>query len=160
VPSELGFSFRTGRGARDPVNALLNLLYTQLFHRCWLACVTHGLDPYAGTLHEASDRYAALAADFQEPFRFLCDRLVLELFHKNRLTRADFYHQEKPQPMTRLKTDSLKLVLAEWERRLETRINATGGTHSYRAHIQAQARRFAELVTGERQTLAAFRLKW
>lgn len=119
-----------------------------------------GLDPYLGVLHEGQDRYAALAADLQEPFRFLCDRLVLDLFHRRRLTVADFVRQEKPEPMTRLKPDALKLVLGEWERRLEVRVKATGGTHSYRGHIAAQAARFAEVVRGERQDIGAFRLKW
>lgn len=145
---------------RDPANALLNLLYTQLFHRCWLSCVSHGLDPFAGALHESSERFAALAADLQEPFRFLCERLVLELFRRKRLGPGDFFRQEKPEPTTRLKPESLKLVLTEWEARLEVRVNATGGTQSYRAHIQAQAERLVQLVQGERQELGAFRLKW
>lgn len=161
LPQDLGFRQRSGRGARDPTNALLNLLYTQLFHRCWLACVAQGLDPFAGVLHEGGDRYAALAADLQEPFRFLCDRLVLDLFHNKRVSRDDFVWHEKPAPMTRLKNDALKLVLAEWERRLEARVRATSGsTHSYRGHIMVQAQHLAELVRGERQDLGVFRLKW
>ncbi|MBN1610811.1 MAG: CRISPR-associated endonuclease Cas1 [Polyangiaceae bacterium] len=160
LPPELGFTRRSGRGAQDPVNALLNLVYTQLFHRCWLACIAEGLDPYLGVLHESQDRFAALAADLQEPFRFLCDRLVLDLFHRRRLTRADFVRQEKPEPVTRLKPAGLKLVLGEWERRLEARVKSSGATRSYRGHIAAQAGRFAEVVRGERQEMSPFRLKW
>lgn len=142
------------------MNALLNLLYTQLFHRCWMACIVSGLDPFLGVLHESTDRYAALAADIQEPFRFLCERQVLDLLHRRRLTRRDFVHQEKPEPLTRLTPDALRLVLGDWERRLETRVNATSGTKSYRNHILAQAERMAALVRGERQDIGAFRLKW
>lgn len=161
LPEELGFQQRSGRGARDPVNSLLNLLYTQLFHRCWLGCIAQGLDPFLGVLHEGNERYAALAADLQEPFRFLCDRLVLDLFHRNQLSKEDFIHQEKPEPLTRLKPDSLKLVLAEWERRLESRVRPESGTtHSYRLHIMTQAQRLAEVVRGERQDIGVFRLKW
>jgi hypothetical protein len=68
---------------------------------------------------------------------------------------------EKPEPLTRLKTDSLKMVLTEWERRLESRVRPeNGAAHSYRGHIMAQAQHLAELVRGERQDLSAFRLKW
>jgi CRISPR/Cas system-associated endonuclease Cas1 len=80
------------------VNALLNLLYTQLLHRCWLACVAQGLDPFLGVLHEESDRYAALVADLQEPFRFLCERLVLDMFHRGGLGQRISCATRSPSP--------------------------------------------------------------
>lgn len=161
LPPELGFTTRSGRGAVDPVNAVLNLLYTQLFHRCWLACIANGLDPFLGILHEGRDRYAALAADLQEPFRFLCDRLALELFHRRRLTAQDFVRQQKPELLTRLTPEALKLVLGDWEQRLENTVrSAAGETRTYRGHIMAQAERLAQMVHGQRQELAPFQLKW
>jgi CRISPR-associated protein Cas1 len=160
IPSNLGFSRRTGRHAQDPINAVLNLLYTQLFRTCWLACLTEGLDPYLGVLHEGRDRYAALAADLQEPFRFLCDRLVLELVHKRQLTSADFARESKDGPRVWLKPEALKLILGAWEARLDARVRACEDTASYREHIYAQAKRLHAVVRGERSTLGAFRLKW
>jgi CRISPR-associated protein Cas1 len=154
------FAARTGRGALDPVNVLLNLLYTQLFRLCWFAAIQEGLDPYLGVMHEGRGRYAALAADLQEPFRVLCDRLALELMHRGRLSPADFVRQEKVAPPMRLSTDALRLVLGEWERRLELPVTAVGVTTTWRRHVQAQARRLAEIVAGARSELDPFRLKW
>ncbi len=160
LPSDVGFRGRSGQGATDPVNAVLNLLYTNLFRLCWLAAINTGLDPYLGVLHVGRDRYAALAADLQEPFRFLCDRLVLELFHRNILTAKDFHLPQKGPGFLRLQTPALKRVLTEWEARLEAKVKVDGAALTYRSHIVAQARRFAEVVTGQRSDLNAFRLKW
>lgn len=160
LPADVGFRGRSGQGAIDPVNAVLNLLYTNLFRLCWLAAINTGLDPYLGVLHVGRDRYAALAADLQEPFRFLCDRLVLELFHREILTAKDFDHPSKGPGFLRLQTPALKRVLTEWEARLEAKVKVDNSTLTYRSHIVAQTRRFAELVTGQRADLNAFRLKW
>jgi CRISPR-associated endonuclease Cas1 len=160
LPRELDFKVRSGRGAADPVNAVLNLLYTNLFRLCWLGIVNHGLDPYLGVLHEGNDRYAALAADLQEPFRFLCDRLVLELFHRNILQATDFRYAEKAPLTVRIQADAMKRILTEWEGRLEAKVRIDGVALSYRSHILAQVQRFAELVRGKRADLAAFRLEW
>jgi group II intron reverse transcriptase/maturase/CRISPR-associated endonuclease Cas1 len=156
----LGFRTRQGRGANDPVNALLNLLYTQLYHQCWLACLRVGLDPGRSVLHTPSTRYAALAADFQEPMRFLCDRLVLEAFHRNTLTRDDFAWPQKDESRCLLRSEALKRIVSMWERRLETRVKVECGAASYRQHIAAQAERFNEVIAGKRERLLAFRLKW
>jgi CRISPR-associated protein Cas1 len=160
LPPDIGFRGRTGQGATDPVNAVLNLLYTNLFRLCWLASINTGLDPYLGVLHVGRDRYAALAADLQEPFRFLCDRLALELFHRNILTAQDFHRPQKGPGFLRLQTPALKRVLTEWEARLEAKVKVGPSALTYRSHIVAQARRFAEVVSGQRSDLNAFRLKW
>ena len=160
VPTEFGFSVRTGRNALDPINAILNLLYTMLYRLCWVSAITEGLDPHLGTLHADSHRYAPLAADFQEPFRFLCDRLVLDLIHRERLRPEDFERNRKDGPLVKLRPEALKLTIQTWEKRLEAKVKAGTETKTYRGHIEAQARRFGELVRGERTTLDPFRLTW
>lgn len=155
-----GFPGRSGRGARDPLNALLNLLYTQLFRLSWLAALTAGLDPYLGVLHDGKGRYAALAADLQEPFRVLADRYALELVHRRMLTVQDFALHEKQQPPCRLRPDALRRVLSGWEDRLRREVEFGGRTRTYRQHILDQAERLAAVVEGERSDIQAFRLKW
>ncbi len=160
LPPDLAFENRSGRGAHDPVNAVLNLLYTQLFRQCWLALLSHGLDAYLGVLHEANDRYPALAADLQEPFRFLCERLTLELFHRGSLTRGDFHVAGKGAGPLLLKHAALKKVLVEWEKRLQAHVNSNGKTQSYQQHILAQAQRLTDVVVGATSDIQAFTLKW
>ncbi len=45
------FPGRTGRGAIDPVNALLNYGYGILYQCVWGAAINAGLEPFAGFLH-------------------------------------------------------------------------------------------------------------
>ena len=160
VAPRFSFDGRTARGAKDPVNALLNLLYTQLFRLCWMGCLVEGLDPYLGVLHDGRGRYAALAADLQEPFRFLCDRLAIDLIHRGQIGPEDFVSAEKQIPPVRLKLDALRSVLLAWEGRLQARVRFRDETRSYRQHVREQARRFAQIVEGKRADLRPFRLKW
>lgn len=160
VPANLGFENRSGRHAKDPVNAVLNLLYTQLFRRCWVSLLAQGLDAHLGLLHEPSDEYASLAADMQEPFRFLCDRLTIELFRRGSLQKRDFVRHEKQFPPVRLTPEALKRVLGLWEARLQVETEAGGVKRSYSAHIDAQSRALSDLVRGNTAEFAAFRIKW
>jgi len=154
------FPGRSGRGARDPINAVLNLLYSQLFRLCWMAAIAEGLDPYLGCLHEGRGRYAALAADLQEPFRFLCDRLGLRLAHTRQLSTDDFASHEKTRPVVRIRESGLRTILSAWEASLNVTVRAGEETLTFRDHICAQARRFAQVVQLERAELKPFRLRW
>jgi CRISPR-associated endonuclease Cas1 len=74
-----GFHFprRVSPDARDPVNVLLNIGHTMLYRHAVSACRAAGLSPAVGFLHVPSARFAALAADLQEPFRHLVERAVI-----------------------------------------------------------------------------------
>ncbi len=157
---DLEFPGRSGRGATDPVNAVLNLLYTQLFRQCWLAAIGAGLDAWEGVYHIGRGRYAALAADLQEPFRVLCDRLVLRLIHQGVLTQDSFTRHEKRTPEVRLTPDALRRVINDWESRLTAKVGAAGINATYGEHIHKQADRLAAHIRGETDTFLPFRLKW
>lgn len=160
TPPSLGFARRTGRHASDPINAVLNLLYTQLFRQCWMTTVVHGLDPHLGVLHESSDRYAALAADLQEPFRFLCERLVLDVLRRRRLTEEHFVRGQRATPPVTMRRDGLTMILGDWEKRLDAVVKVGGSKRSYREHVDEQTARLAGVIRGERKTLRPFRLQW
>ncbi len=74
-----GFSFqrRVAPEASDPVNILLNLAHTQIHRHAVAAARAAGLSPAVGFLHRGDGRYAALAADLQEPFRHFAERSVI-----------------------------------------------------------------------------------
>ena len=74
-----GFTFhgRVAPDATDPVNVLLNMGHTMLYQHAAVACRAVGLSPAVGLLHQGDGRYAALAADLQEPFRHLVERAVI-----------------------------------------------------------------------------------
>jgi len=152
---------RSGRGAEDAVNAMLNLLYSMLFRRVQLSILTVDLAPYHGLLHESGGRYAALAADLMEPFRFLVDRVVLTLIHRRQLRPADFIYQEKSTTFKmRIKDDAVRLLIDTWEKALLQQVSVDGESSSFSQHIDLQSMRLAELVEGERGTLTPFRMRW
>ena len=80
--SRLGNGFRFERRvapqAEDPVNVLLNIGYTALYRWMIVAARAAGLSPALGMFHVSDGRFASLAADFQEPFRHLIDRVVIQ----------------------------------------------------------------------------------
>jgi CRISPR-associated protein Cas1 len=96
IPSDLRFQGRSAthsnRNASDPVNAALNYGYGFLKILCRTAINSVGLEPAVGFLHETS--YAqtseSLCYDLEEPFRFLVDIVVIQLFQSDKLTLRDF----------------------------------------------------------------------
>lgn len=74
------FTTRIGRGARDPVNAALNLGYSMLLTRVWTVLSNAGLECYAGVLHEDRAGKPSLALDLMEEHRsFIVDRVIVTL---------------------------------------------------------------------------------
>lgn len=91
ISEEYDFLKRSGRGAPDPVNAMLNYSYAILASEVLKSLHTSGLDPYAGFLH--SDRYArkSLVFDLVEEFRQqIVDKSVLKLVNRNQIEKDDF----------------------------------------------------------------------
>jgi len=154
------FDRRTGRGADDPVNVMLNFLYTQLFRLTYTAALSAGLDAYAGVLHEGRDRYAALAADLQEPFRFVVDRTVLDAVRRGRVKGRDFVYSEKGRYRLLLKDEAAALLLGAWEQRMVRKVTVGERRASYRSHLFRQAESLGEVVDGERSRIDVFRMKW
>lgn len=82
---------RTRRPARDPINAVLNYVYTLLAGECASACQTVGLDPQIGFLHALRPGRQSLALDLMEELRpVVADRAVLTLINRQQLTPRDF----------------------------------------------------------------------
>lgn len=95
VSDEYEFLKRSGRGAQDPVNAMLNYSYAILASEVLKSLHTSGLDPYAGFLH--TDRYArkSLVFDLMEEFRQqIVDKSVLKLINRNQIEKDDFEPRE------------------------------------------------------------------
>ncbi|MEX1257396.1 MAG: CRISPR-associated endonuclease Cas1 [Gemmatimonadota bacterium] len=81
------FPSRVGRGARDPVNMLLNYGYAVLQSRVQLAIVRSGLAPEIGFLHASTERRLALVFDLMEEFRApVVDRVVLAYLNQRQPT--------------------------------------------------------------------------
>ena len=89
-PDSLGFTKRTKRPPRDPVNAMLSLSYTLLHYEVVREIESIGLDPFIGFYHQFEYGRESLACDIVEPYRPCVDRWVWELFRKRTFTGRDF----------------------------------------------------------------------
>jgi len=97
VPAKLEFRSRSSRArnrqnnASDPVNALLNYGYAFLQSSVRRAINTTGLDASLGYLHEDRPATTPLVYDFQEPYRWLVDYVVLRMVLSRAFSWDDFY---------------------------------------------------------------------
>ena len=89
-----GFVFlaRSRRPPGNPVNAMLSFGYQVLWNHLLALIEVQGLDPYHASLHQGTERHAALASDLVEEFRApIVDSLVLWLVNSSVVdAEADF----------------------------------------------------------------------
>lgn len=85
--NKIEFPGRTGRGAKDPVNALLNYGYAMLFARIETVVLSCGFLPFAGFLHADRPGKPSFVLDAMELFRQpIVDHTVLEfIFDKKEI---------------------------------------------------------------------------
>ncbi|WP_105264937.1 type I-C CRISPR-associated endonuclease Cas1c [Pseudoalteromonas sp. T1lg76] len=85
------FDKRTRRPPKDPVNAVISLLYAVLGQEISGALQGVGLDPQVGFLHKERPGRNSLALDILEEFRaYIIDSIALKLFNNQTLTVKDF----------------------------------------------------------------------
>jgi len=115
-----GFSERSRRPPKDPINALLSFLYVLLLSDCSAALQAVGLDAQGGFLHVLRPGRPALALDLMEEFRpLLADRLALTLINRRQITREDFDFREGGAVLLNEKGRK-KVVTAYQERKRDT----------------------------------------
>lgn len=134
------WSGRHGRGATDPLNAVLNYAYSLLTAETIKALVSCGLDPHAGFLHSSGRNKPALALDLMEEFRAsVADSVVVTCINRGMLTESSF---STVTGTPRLTPEGRKSLIKAFERRMSTEI-----THpifkykaSWRRVLEIQAR--------------------
>jgi len=142
VPQHYQFEGRIGRGATDPINALLNYGYGILYAEIERAIILAGLDPYGGFLHADRPGKPSLVLDLIEEFRqIVVDRPVFGL-----AARSYTVSQDENKLLTlETRRDFAQKILTQLEGR--TRFN--GERVMLRHLIQMQARRIASFVRRE-----------
>lgn len=90
IPSALGFRQRQRRPPPDPVNALLSLTFTLVYHEAIRQSLRHGLDPWLGFYHQPAAGRRSLACDLMEPLRPLVEYWVMRCFADGELDRRHF----------------------------------------------------------------------
>ncbi len=135
------FEGRTGRGAVDSVNALLNYGYGILTSRVWAAVMLAGLDPFAGFLHADRPGKPSMVLDLIEEMRApVVDRAVLAYVRLGQ--RVSFEGALLDEP-------TRKAIASAVVERLESSVVVRGRKMRVGSVVQQQARSVATFVRGE-----------
>lgn len=143
------FTTRNRRPPRDPVNALLSLLYSMLARDCTVAALAVGFDPWLGLFHQPRFGRPSLALDLMEEFRpLVADSTVLTLINNQMLEPSHFVSAGQS---TNLTADGRKIVFQAYERRMQQVITHPVFDYkvSYRRAIELQFRILARWLDGE-----------
>ncbi len=143
------FRARNRRPPRDPVNAVLSLLYAILAKDCAIACHACGLDPYVGFLHQPRHGKPALALDLMEEFRpILADSATITLFNNRMVDQSCFVTAGRAVVLT---PAGRKAVFTVYEKRLSDTVThpVFGYKVSYRRALELQARLLSKVLEGE-----------
>lgn len=144
---------RSRRPPRDPVNAMLSLMYVILSHDIRSACESVGLDSQVGFLHRDRPGRPSLALDLMEEFRpVLVDRFVVTLINRRQVTSSDF--ENEPSGGVVLKDLARRMMLKNWqERKLEPmKHEFCNETVSTGLFVHLQARLLARHIRGDIDT--------
>ena len=118
--SELGFSSRTRRPPRDPINAMLSFCYGLVVTECTGALESVGLDYQMGFFHRPRAGRPSLALDLAEELRALTDRFVVSLVRRRQIASASFDHT--PGGGVYLNDEARTALIKAWEDHKETEI--------------------------------------
>jgi CRISPR-associated protein Cas1 len=144
---------RQTQGARDPINSALNYGYGILYGQIERAVVLAGLDPYAGLLHVDRSGKPSLVLDLIEEFRpAAVDRAILSAINKGSALALD--------ERGRLDGPTRKLIAERVLERLDSPVRYNGKQSTLRSAMQAQARRLAVFLRGERPEYEPFVANW
>ncbi len=116
----LGFSARTRRPPRDPVNAMLSFCYGLVVTECTGALESVGLDYQMGFFHRPRSGRPSLALDLAEELRALTDRFVVSTVRRRQIGQASFDYT--PGGGVYLGDDARTALIKAWEDHKETEI--------------------------------------
>jgi CRISPR-associated protein Cas1 len=153
------FMGRSGRPARDPLNACLNYAYAMLLADTIRALASCGLDPHAGFLHSSSRNKPALALDLCEEFRApVADSAVLGAFNNGEVTIGDF---TDVLGATRLRDGGRRALIGAYERRTQTVFKhpVFGYQVTWRRAMEVQARMVLGVIDGTQPRYQGIRVR-
>ena len=118
--SDIGFSTRTRRPPRDPVNAMLGFCYGLLVTEFIGAVESVGLDYQMGFFHRPRSGRPSLALDLAEELRALTDRFVVALIRRRQVGPDHFVRT--PGGGIYLSDEGRTSLIKTWEGHKDTEI--------------------------------------
>jgi CRISPR-associated protein Cas1 len=153
------FTKRTRRPPDNRVNALISFTNGLVYSAALTQIYRTQLDPTISFLHEPGARRFSLALDLAEVFKpILADRLIFKLLNNRQLSGRDFAQDLN---CCYLKESGRKIVLREWNARLETTIEHRRLRRkvSYERLIRLECYKLVKHLT-EVEPYAGFRAWW
>ncbi|MEJ5292434.1 MAG: CRISPR-associated endonuclease Cas1 [Candidatus Methanosuratincola sp.] len=157
-PNAFGFIGRSGRYARDPINAMLNYGYALLEGEVWHGVHYAGLDPYGGFIHVDRPGKASMVLDLMEEFRQqIVDKSVISLVTHGAVKTDDFENEGGlcilNERSRRLLVETVESTFEEYVRYADLKIRWTD-------LIMRQAVEVAKYLRGESPRYESFYLRW
>lgn len=121
VNSNFKFEKRSGRGATDPFNSMLNFGYYLLRNEIYGKIELKALNPFWGFIHQDHENHATLASDLMEEWRAtIVDSLVMSLVNGNEISMEDFTTYEGSDNVY-LTRDGIKKFVLNYEEKMNTK---------------------------------------
>lgn len=150
---------RSGRPARNPLNAMLNYTYSMLTADAIRAVISCGLDPHAGFLHSSKRNKPALALDLLEEFRAPVADSTVQLVVNNGEIKPDEF--DSTLGTVRMKDHARKALIAAYERRMQTEFRHPVFDYSvtWRRALEIQARQVLGVLDGTQPRYQGIRIR-
>jgi CRISPR-associated protein Cas1 len=157
INKKFGFNSRSGRGATDPVNSMLNYGYAIIQSDIWRTLHLAGLDPYCGFLHSDKKGRTSLVFDLMEEFRQqIVDKSVLAILNRNQVNLEDF---DLKDGFMLLSDKARKLLIKEIQTKLTSKINFNGTKMKYTDIMLYQSRLIGKFLD-DKEKYVGFSLRW
>ena len=153
------FTKRVKRPPNNPINALISFTNGLVYAATLTQLYRTQLNPTISFLHEPGARRFSLALDLAEIFKpILADRLIFKLVNNRQINERDF---SRDLNCCYLKESGRKLVLKEWDARLQTTIEhrRLNRKVSYERLIRLECYKLVKHLTNA-EPYVAFRAWW
>lgn len=153
---EFDVSTRNRRPPKDPVNAVLSLVYSLLVKELAVTLQAVGFDPMLGIYHRPRYGRPSLALDLAEEFRpIIGDSVTLTVFNNGEVSPSSFLSRAGAVTLTEA---GRKAVFAAFERRMASEVThpVFGYVLSYRRVLEVQSRLLARVMLSELDEYPSF----
>lgn len=143
LPVAYQFNGRSGRGATDAFNCLLNYAYGMLYGQCESALIGAGVDPFVGIMHRDEYNRPVLTYDFIEPFRAWADYVVCHLLVQE-VVFDEFFDRENGTFY--LNTTGKRILIQAMNDYLAEVVSLNALSRSRGQHIVLEAQQLASML--------------
>lgn len=157
IGDDLNFLKRSGKGAKDIVNSMLNYSYAILASEVLKSLHMSGLDPYAGFLHTDLYGRTSLVYDVMEEFRQqIVDKSVLKLINLGQIQKDDF---EVKNDFVYIGEDCRKLLVKTVLDKLNNEVTFNGIKKTYSDYIELESKNIVNFLLYQKK-YKTFYIRW